>query len=77
MAERVIPLVDERIAALRAAVPAQAIPAIGLLGDALGRPLRDLRISVTDRCNFLGHAVAACPRKSSTRTTLTCRIPRC
>ena len=21
-------------------------------GDALGRPLRDLRISVTDRCNF-------------------------
>ena len=24
----------------------------GPLGDALGRPLRDLRISVTDRCNF-------------------------
>jgi cyclic pyranopterin phosphate synthase len=24
----------------------------GLLQDALGRPLRDLRISVTDRCNF-------------------------
>jgi GTP 3',8-cyclase len=26
----------------------------GLLspGDAFGRPLRDLRISVTDRCNF-------------------------
>jgi cyclic pyranopterin phosphate synthase len=23
-----------------------------LLGDSLGRPLRDLRISVTDRCNF-------------------------
>src|SRR5204863_9801365 len=22
------------------------------LGDAFGRPLRDLRISVTDRCNF-------------------------
>src|SRR5438067_11051115 len=22
------------------------------VGDALGRPLRDLRISVTDRCNF-------------------------
>jgi molybdenum cofactor biosynthesis enzyme MoaA len=22
------------------------------LGDALGRPLRDLRVSVTDRCNF-------------------------
>jgi cyclic pyranopterin phosphate synthase len=24
----------------------------GTLADALGRPLRDLRISVTDRCNF-------------------------
>ena len=27
-------------------------PATGLLTDNLGRPLRDLRISVTDRCNF-------------------------
>ncbi|HXE50425.1 MAG TPA: GTP 3',8-cyclase MoaA, partial [Ramlibacter sp.] len=35
-----------------AGVPAQAIPATGLLSDSLGRPLRDLRISVTDRCNF-------------------------
>ena len=26
--------------------------AVPLAGDALGRPLRDLRISVTDRCNF-------------------------
>ena len=52
MAERVIPLIDQRIAALAAGVPAQAIPASGLLSDALGRPLRDLRISVTDRCNF-------------------------
>ncbi|MDP3618603.1 MAG: GTP 3',8-cyclase MoaA [Ramlibacter sp.] len=52
MAERVIPLVDQRIAALRASVPDQAIHASGLLSDALGRPLRDLRISVTDRCNF-------------------------
>ena len=25
---------------------------MGLLSDSLGRPLRDLRISVTDRCNF-------------------------
>jgi GTP 3',8-cyclase len=30
--------------------PAEAQP--GQLVDALGRPLRDLRISVTDRCNF-------------------------
>lgn len=52
MAERVIPLVDQRLAALSAAVPAQPVPATGLLADTLGRPLRDLRISVTDRCNF-------------------------
>ena len=52
MSQRVIPLVDARIPALAAGVPARAIPATGLLSDALGRPLRDLRISVTDRCNF-------------------------
>jgi cyclic pyranopterin phosphate synthase len=52
MAERVIPLVDQRLAALSAAVPAQPVAATGLLSDSLGRPLRDLRISVTDRCNF-------------------------
>ncbi|MEZ5663198.1 MAG: GTP 3',8-cyclase MoaA [Burkholderiaceae bacterium] len=52
MSERVIPLVDQRIKALKANLPGTPIPAQGLLGDALGRPLRDLRISVTDRCNF-------------------------
>ena len=52
MSERVIPLIDQRLRSLTAQVPAQAIPATGLLGDTLGRPLRDLRISVTDRCNF-------------------------
>jgi GTP 3',8-cyclase len=52
MSERVIPIVDARIPALGAGVPEQAIPATGLLADTLGRPLRDLRISVTDRCNF-------------------------
>ena len=52
MSERVIPLVDQRVAALTAPRPTQPVPATGLLGDALGRPLRDLRISVTDRCNF-------------------------
>ena len=52
MAERIIPLLDQRSATRAALVPAQAIPATGLLADALGRPLRDLRISVTDRCNF-------------------------
>ncbi len=52
MSERVIPLVDQRLRSLRAEVPAVPIAATGLLGDQLGRPLRDLRISVTDRCNF-------------------------
>ena len=52
MSERVIPLYDQRTAALRASVPAQSIAPTGLLADTLGRPLRDLRISVTDRCNF-------------------------
>ena len=52
MGETVIPLADLRYTAPVPAIPAQAIPATGLLADALGRPLRDLRISVTDRCNF-------------------------
>ncbi len=52
MSERVIPLVDQRSASWAATVPAQPIAANGLLADTLGRPLRDLRISVTDRCNF-------------------------
>jgi len=34
------------------AIPDTLRPANGQLTDALGRPLRDLRISVTDRCNF-------------------------
>ena len=45
----VIPLTDYRLGQ-RLALAAQ--PATGLLSDTLGRPLRDLRISVTDRCNF-------------------------
>ena len=56
MSERVIPLVDQRIPTLQAPAaafdPATRIAANGLLADRLGRPLRDLRISVTDRCNF-------------------------
>jgi cyclic pyranopterin phosphate synthase len=52
MSERVIPLVDQRIASRSATIPSVPIAATGLLGDQLGRPLRDLRISVTDRCNF-------------------------
>ena len=52
MGEHVIPLADLRYAALLPRIPAQPLPASGLLSDRLGRPLRDLRISVTDRCNF-------------------------
>lgn len=32
--------------------PLPLTPAAGLLADTRGRPLRDLRVSVTDRCNF-------------------------
>ena len=53
MTERVIiPLADHRYAATIPRVPNDLAPPTGLLGDTLGRPLRDLRISVTDRCNF-------------------------
>jgi len=50
MTDRIIPVLDAR-AAMR--VPAgPAVAADGRVADRLGRPLRDLRISVTDRCNF-------------------------
>ena len=52
MSERVIPLIDQRMVSVAARVPLVSTAPTGLLGDALGRPLRDLRISVTDRCNF-------------------------
>ncbi|HEY1393817.1 MAG TPA: GTP 3',8-cyclase MoaA [Methylibium sp.] len=52
MAERSIPLVDHRSAGLVPTVPRHLTPPTGLLSDTLGRPLHDLRISVTDRCNF-------------------------
>jgi cyclic pyranopterin phosphate synthase len=54
--QRIISLVDQR--ADSHSIPAAALtvdsltPANGLLSDTRGRPLRDLRISVTDRCNF-------------------------
>ena len=52
MAERTIPLIDQRTLHRPVAVPTSPVPASGHLLDQLGRPLRDLRISVTDRCNF-------------------------
>ena len=55
-ATRVIALTDLRtIGVMFLRIPAHAEPSHGLADcwlDALGRPLRDLRISVTDRCNF-------------------------
>ena len=51
---KVIPLTDAR-AVRTASVHAVATPHVtptGLLADTRGRVLRDLRISVTDRCNF-------------------------
>lgn len=50
MAEKIIMVADARSPAL--AVPDTLETPTGLLADALGRPLHDLRISVTDRCNF-------------------------
>ncbi|MDP2006220.1 MAG: radical SAM protein, partial [Rubrivivax sp.] len=52
MGENIIPLADLRYAAAPPRVPEQGYAPGGLLADRLGRPLRDLRISVTDRCNF-------------------------
>ena len=52
MGDNVIPLADLRYHAPIPLVPTEAPAAHGLLSDRLGRPLRDLRISVTDRCNF-------------------------
>ena len=52
MGENIIPLVDERVVAPVPRIPAVLRPPTGRVADTLGRPLRDLRISVTDRCNF-------------------------
>jgi cyclic pyranopterin phosphate synthase len=52
MGESVIPLAELRYAAALPRIPAHAAAPSGVLADRLGRPLHDLRISVTDRCNF-------------------------
>ncbi|MDD2846432.1 MAG: GTP 3',8-cyclase MoaA, partial [Rhodoferax sp.] len=52
MAERVIPLVEQRTTGHPLPPMPQHTAPTGLLADTRGRPLRDLRISVTDRCNF-------------------------
>ncbi|MFL6707310.1 MAG: GTP 3',8-cyclase MoaA [Massilia sp.] len=50
MSEKIILLHDDRQRAMT--VPGTLETPIGRVDDALGRPLHDLRISVTDRCNF-------------------------
>ena len=52
MSERIIPLLDQRHQALALKVPTTPITRGDNLRDQLQRPLHDLRISVTDRCNF-------------------------
>lgn len=55
MTESVIPIFDlreHRYHSMRPSIPEQLQQPDGLVADLRGRPLHDLRISVTDRCNF-------------------------
>jgi cyclic pyranopterin phosphate synthase len=52
MSERIIPIADSRYRARLPSIPATSAAPVGLLSDTRGRRLHDLRISVTDRCNF-------------------------
>jgi len=52
MAERTIPIADQRLAVSVPPVPATAPEPGAPVVDRLGRALHDLRLSVTDRCNF-------------------------
>ena len=52
MNQKVIPLADEGQLRQVPTVPAELQAPDGRLADRLGRQVRDLRISVTDRCNF-------------------------
>jgi GTP 3',8-cyclase len=52
MTDRVIHVLDTRASSLALERPRAVVPATGRIEDTRGRPLRDLRISVTDRCNF-------------------------
>lgn len=52
MTEKVIPVADHRYFHAVPAIPAILETPAGHVADTLARPLHDLRISVTDRCNF-------------------------
>jgi len=52
MVEKVIPIRLDEGKGLTPSIPGQLLAANASSKDTRGRPLRDLRISVTDRCNF-------------------------
>ncbi|MGB7989265.1 MAG: GTP 3',8-cyclase MoaA [Candidatus Methylophosphatis roskildensis] len=52
MQRNIIPLLDQRAVLAVPSIPQPPVPAIGSVADTRGRRVRDLRISVTDRCNF-------------------------
>jgi len=52
MSERNVPIAEQRYVAPVPEVPQRPLPPTGLVADRRGRRLHDLRISVTDRCNF-------------------------
>ncbi len=52
MTTKTIAVADIRYASRVPQIPERLAQPTGLLSDQLARPLRDLRISVTDRCNF-------------------------
>jgi cyclic pyranopterin phosphate synthase len=52
MTEKVIPIADQRYLRGVPSVPTVLETPTGSVLDTLARPLHDLRISVTDRCNF-------------------------
>lgn len=52
MTEKIIPLADHRYQNTIPVIPVHLEQPTGLLADKLARPLQDLRISITDRCNF-------------------------
>ncbi len=52
MSGKTIPLSDQRTTVRVPRIAASPTTPVGRLSDSLGRNMRDLRISVTDRCNF-------------------------
>lgn len=55
MTDTVIPILDlrdHRYRSMVPSIPSRLLAPSGLVADTRGRPLHDLRISVTDRCNF-------------------------